>query len=228
MQPKNATTISPETLRSLETSESLGTWQDLPGFFEPRSPAFATLRKQLMSTMFDERMTRMMNDPTKTADEEALGVIREQIEPQCRNAIFSIWNKGYETFNSGFGPGNLQIVDGVFTDLPAETIESLMAEGFFVYNSDEGNISIGFLPQSADYQAITRQWDQLAEILPDKGYMAHHDEQALNRFFTGAQTPGCYGCELAIRLEDEQSAAGSIRDTVLAGARGSEDQQAKL
>lgn len=148
---------------------------EMPLFGEKDLPEFEQLRERLKSISMLEVIVRRASNPTPDQEEISAGAYREEIEPQCREAIFTIRRKGYNTGSSGFAIGNLQNVDGNF-DLTEKDLELLKENNFFVwkYKTDETWVirSIVFRPKNPDLQEITDKWNQLAELLPDLGHPA--------------------------------------------------------
>ncbi len=143
----------------------------------------------------------MAVNPTKDLEEISAGVIREQIEPQCRDAVFAIRRKGYQTYNSGFGVGDLQVLDGMFGNIEPQVVESLTSNGYLVYETEPGNVGIAFQPERPDLDEMNTRWNQLAALLPDRGAPAEFDAQARDAFLESFTQPDSYSNDLAMRLE---------------------------
>lgn len=73
---------------------------------------YAQLRKSTHSSMKRELDQRIIQEPRGTEAEKSLGLYREMIEPQVRQALFRLREKGYNTQQSGFGgPEGEQMIE---------------------------------------------------------------------------------------------------------------------
>lgn len=73
---------------------------------------YAQLRKNTHSSMKRELDQRIAQEPRGTQEEKGLGLYREMIEPQVRQALFRLREKGYNTQQSGFGgPEGEQMIE---------------------------------------------------------------------------------------------------------------------
>jgi hypothetical protein len=102
----------PRSPASLNTAWHLGE-RAFAGLFTKESAQetevgiFDRLRSDTHAGMRSEYATRMALDPTPTPQERAFGMYAENLEPQVRNAIFSMRAKGYQTRGSGFFHGDV-------------------------------------------------------------------------------------------------------------------------
>ena len=125
------------------------------------------LRGRIVARIYEEVDNRKKNGPPPDVDELALGVFREAIEPQVRDAVMALRAKGYTTTSSGFAEGDWQ---GVFfaedfsQTLPPETLKALSDEGVKV----RGNC-LAFRAVAIDERAMKDQWDKIVALLPDRG-----------------------------------------------------------
>jgi hypothetical protein len=60
------------------------------------------LRKESVARSNADLGDRFMADPYASEEELRAGVYKEALEPQVREAVFTLRNKGYDTFESGF------------------------------------------------------------------------------------------------------------------------------
>lgn len=190
----------------LETNTSppqgeLPKWYDIDELQEAPLPEFKALRGQVLTDQRTELLGRMATDPTPDADEAAAGILKEHLEPQCREAVLKMRRKGHQTLNSGFGVGNVQVLDGILDGIDTESAEQMMDNGFLVYETEPGLVSVAFRPETADLEAMTEQWNKLADLMPDLGHQAEVSAEDRDRFFESFQQPGQYGYDLAMRIE---------------------------
>jgi hypothetical protein len=145
-------------------------------YIEVKHESFQRLRQEVLASVDRETQERIAQNPTPTEEELRAGAFREMVEPQCRDAVFAMRQKGYATESSGFGGehGEVQQVDGNF-EIDAETEERLRALGVTVHRSgDVGTIlpwaaALRFTPDAADPNAMKAKWDAIAALLPDRG-----------------------------------------------------------
>jgi len=64
--------------------------------------AFAKMRKQVHEAMAVELAAREAANHVPTQEELSAGLFREMLEPQVRQAVFTLRQKGYPTYESGF------------------------------------------------------------------------------------------------------------------------------
>lgn len=145
-------------------------WFDMP--HEDRLPEFERLRQLVLEERRMEVLNRYKTRRKPSEEELSAGAYWEQIEPQCREAIFAMRRKGYSTRSSGFGAGNNQVVDGDLKGMGMDTVELLVGKGFSVSTPGGGDIIIAFRPAHADIHEITARWGELAELLPSLDQIA--------------------------------------------------------
>lgn len=159
----------------------------------PISPAYEQLASQcetpgqlrdaVYEVMYSELQDRVTTNPTATEREMSMGAYKQEIEPQSRDAVFALRDKGYNTSSSGFGDpadGHETQQLTLRTPLSGETETALKAQGFTVENisikkdNTESNLTnITFRPNnSIDLGEMKSRWDQLAGMLPDRGQPA--------------------------------------------------------
>jgi hypothetical protein len=160
---------------------------------------FARLRDDVHLEMALQLNARRRNNPEPTPEEAAVGVLREELEPQVRDAVFEFNRKGYKTISSGFEGDKgteytpeHQVIGGHFL-LDDETKQKLAGMGIEVktepwwkWQMDErmGTVdpqappeariltTLRFRPERPDLQEMEAKWKQIAGVLPDRGQPA--------------------------------------------------------
>lgn len=115
-----------------------------------------------------------------TEEEVRLTTIWELIEPQVRNAVRKMIQKGYCTTDSGFW-GDMperQFLSGLFK-LTDDTKQLLSSKDILV--EEEGSWTyIIFIPTKPDLDEIKQTWDEIVELLPDLGHIAKSRDEILH------------------------------------------------
>jgi hypothetical protein len=152
----------------------------------PESP-MAKLREQVHIEIDQSVAERLKSAPLPTDTEVMIGAYLEELEPQVRDAILVMYQKGYQTESSGFylrDNDEAQVIDGYF-DIDEETEEKLKGIGVRVVRGTMGDrTAIEFTPETADIGAMKRKWDEIAAVLPDRGtpaFSSGGSEQWLDR-----------------------------------------------
>jgi hypothetical protein len=125
--------------------------------------------------VFNGIKNRMMENPLATQEEYDLGVYKEGLETQVRDACFSLQKKGYKTFESGFREkeGNRDQYLGMYNkniDVPESVTDYFKEKQFeisIIHHDDRTVINIH--PENADAVTLDewkKIWDELAEKLP--------------------------------------------------------------
>jgi hypothetical protein len=154
---------SPQSLRDLA---------DLYGFSDADITfyrSYVRLRAQTLEEMRPILKRRIASHPAATSEEFALGVYRERLEPQVRDAVLALFKKGYTTISSGFEWLDRQHI--LFAKdylrsfvIPTATLQSLEQRGVVPVVRPN---SIGFeLYRTMTLQEIKEIWDILAAALP--------------------------------------------------------------
>jgi len=134
------------------------------------------LRKEVVRRTEDEAISRVHTNPHPTEIEVRIGAFIEELEPQVRNAVVTMAQKGYSTESSGFYGvhGEMQQIDGYFT-IDAQTKKELAKLNVHAKTGAElgfpglkNYTGIGFYPDVPDLTAITKTWDAICEVLPKK------------------------------------------------------------
>lgn len=107
---------------------------------------------------------------TKTPDkmELALGFFMEEIEPQVRQAIVRLYKKGYSTDTSGFMDDPcFQMIEGDI-QLDEKTISKLTKAGVTVETNPSGYTRLYFSPKESNIGKISREWNKIISLFPDR------------------------------------------------------------
>lgn len=139
---------------------------------EQDSQDFYSLRKRLHIIMEEEVNTRLELGNWQPTDVELdLDAYLEELEPQVRDAVLILNQKGYSTLSSGFygKHAEYQSIDGFFT-IDEETVQKFHALGAIVepYEEVPGYTFIKFWPKTAELASIKAMWDSIVEVLPFK------------------------------------------------------------
>lgn len=134
---------------------------------------FVQLREDTLKRMKREIEERKSNNPVPTQAELRLGCFVEELEPQVRDAVLTLNQKGFTTNNSGFWgeQSDCQIVDGVFC-LDLKTKKALEATGMTVNDAvfwGEPGTVLTFRPNRPDLRLIEQEWINIASMLPNRG-----------------------------------------------------------
>jgi hypothetical protein len=124
------------------------------------------LRDGVQAYMYGELSDRLATDPVPTPTELQMNAYAQEIEPQVRPAVLTLWDKGYTTRTSGFG-GNSpeaaadQVIQGNFGLLSGELVQGLAALGVTATSNE-----ISFTPAAPDLPAMTMLWNDIANLFP--------------------------------------------------------------
>jgi|GEM_PF-861136 len=133
---------------------------------------FARLRKETLGKMKTRFKERILNDPEPTQEEWNMGVYREEIEPQVRDAVLIMRKKGYNTYESGFYGhdrqriGFSETVSGDF-QLPEQIRKLATEKGLTVMISSDAIELI--YSRYVELDGIKEVWDAIANSLPIVG-----------------------------------------------------------
>ncbi len=128
--------------------------------------------------MKEEETVRLKENPTPTEEELHMGAFKEWIEPQVRDAIITMYRKGYATQSSGFHgtKPELQMIDGYFR-IDEATKARLNQMGVDVLRGvdigipqNKGVRMLGFRAKDPSIKQIKAQWDAVAAVLPRKSF----------------------------------------------------------
>lgn len=133
---------------------------------------FAKQRKQTLEQMRDAYETRKLQNPTPTSDELSLGFYIEKIEPQVRSAVVSLRQKGYSTYESGYGD-----YDGQRISFREKHLDNFQFPEEFPRSLEQKGISVTVKPNSISFTCaryvemdeLQNIWDQIERVLPDLG-----------------------------------------------------------
>lgn len=129
---------------------------------------FEKLRYGIQSKCETDLKRRKKNNPHPNKTEMSLGLFVEELEPQLREAILTLYKKGYSTDASGFmnNPSD-QMLEGDF-QLDIKTIRELRIMDIQVETNPSGYTRIQFTPEEADISKIKKEWNKIAALFPDK------------------------------------------------------------
>lgn len=125
------------------------------------------LRRQTLDRMRADLRERIEINPVATEEERAFGTFLESLEPQVREALRVMRNKGYAAISSGFSNYNFQAVvfsEKYFTDLD-ETARARLDVLDVKIESDR----LSFRCNTIVLEVIKQKWDAVAAALPDRG-----------------------------------------------------------
>lgn len=140
---------------------------------------FSLLRERLHVKMRAALKERLELNPEPSEEEILLGAYKEELEPQVRDAIFELRQKGYDTTTSGFmdelGRLDYQHLGGYFDLLP-ETVAELNHLGVRVvrhkqetrvFSRPEVPVThLYFRALSPDPERIKEQWGRVVDLFP--------------------------------------------------------------
>lgn len=162
-----------------------------------KDTAFRRLRYSAGQTILEETKQQALRNPTPTNLEMRIGGYVEHFEPQVRQAVIELANKGYTINTAGFAGSprlEAQRIEGAFRLAP-KTITKLREDALLKemgvqvdIQADGSQTSIMFHPQQANMEYIQRAWNRIAEILPNTGRIAeptHHLQADLFRTVHG-------------------------------------------
>lgn len=124
------------------------------------------LRLQVYKQVIKDLKKRLVANPEPTPEELFLGCYVEMLEPQVREAIREMNQKGYTTESSGFYT-NKQAIDGFFK-IPLDVKIHLKKLGVDVTEEKSGYSTIEFPVKQKTLTAIKKKWTQITRILPTK------------------------------------------------------------
>jgi hypothetical protein len=139
---------------------------------------------------FEERLLAKDTLPP-TDDERRIGAYKDMLEPQVRDAVVALVQKGYVTVDSGYDPQRydtgaqyLGFRKEMLDASLLSTIAARIAEAQVtpLLDSDERNDYLHLIPEKfltlEQWKAV---WDSVAAALPDKGAPAPLREQFIDK-----------------------------------------------
>jgi hypothetical protein len=136
---------------------------------------FAKLKKETQNEMREIISERIKNNPRATDAELNMGTYQEWIEPQVREAVLNLRQKGYNTYESGFGGFDSQMIsfeDDCLKDfkIPEQIINKFKESGVTI-NIKPNRISLIF-KNEFNLEEIANFWREVESCLPDLGKVA--------------------------------------------------------
>lgn len=138
------------------------------------SRAARRLRRETLDQMRVDLRQRIETNPVATEEEHAFGTFLESLEPQVRDALCVLRQKGYAAVSSGFSNYNFQAIsfsENYFADLDSSVRAQLEDLSVKV----EGD-RLSFCCNIIDLDVIKQKWDAVAAALPDRGVPAPPSE----------------------------------------------------
>ncbi len=123
------------------------------------------LRLQAYRQVINDLKKRLVTQPKPTSEELFLGCYVEMLEPQVREAVREMNQKGYTTSSSGFYTTK-QAIDGFFK-IPPNFQEELKNLGAITLE-EKNYTTISFMTKQRTLSAVKNQWLQIVRLLPQK------------------------------------------------------------
>lgn len=128
---------------------------------------FEKLRFDIRKKTELELDKRMKNKKNPDAIELSLGLFKEELEPQVRNAVLALYRKGYSIDISGFMDNPIyQVIEGDF-QLDEKTLAKFNPEKVTIETNPSGYTSLRIAPTKADLKNIQKEWDKIIALFPD-------------------------------------------------------------
>jgi hypothetical protein len=163
------------------TLTALSSSYDAVSFRRKYIPENHTLRKQqlfdklkfsIQKKTNSDAKKRIDKNPHPNKMESVLGFFVEGIEPQVRQAIVTLFKKGYSTDASGFADNSYeQMIEGDF-QLEEKTRKSLKDIGVQVETNPSGYTRIQFTPAEPSITKIKNKWNEIIALIPRKNQAA--------------------------------------------------------
>ncbi len=139
---------------------------------------FVELRLRAHAQSDQNLKERIETNPIPTEEETSLGLFKERIEPQVRDALFDLHRKGYHTLSSGFdykdpSKQNICFYDEVqLSEEVKKLLESLGVKISSVpFRDRESNYwKIEFTAEKPDLESLKIMWDKISKLMPDTGH----------------------------------------------------------
>lgn len=133
---------------------------------------FERLDYSVQRSMDHDIKKRKNSNPKPNKIESRLGVFMEELEPQIRYAVLEMTKKGYSIDAAGnITNTHDQMIEGDFR-LEEKYIKKLEALNVIVETNPSGYTRLQFTPDKADMKRITRKWNTIVSLLPNKHRIA--------------------------------------------------------
>jgi hypothetical protein len=161
---------------------------DMELFLSP--DAVSATRELTFIDQFHALGNRIANNPMPTDEEWNMGAYKEEIEPQVRDAVMVLRQKGYNTGSSGFwGHDHVDQVMDIATPIDDNSKARLAEHDIKVTET-----GIRFTPENpSNLESVKKTWDLIADILPDLGKHAEPAQSIRADVFRHAMRNGKYG-----------------------------------
>lgn len=132
---------------------------------------FARQRRRLINQSDAETKIRQKDNPKATPEEYDVGVYRERLEGPVRDAVFTVRQKGYAPYESGFSGVERQRISFVapIAELKAHIFSERVVSAFHAAGAEPfvDEKGVGFTPEAllSDTE-MTDLWNLLAADLP--------------------------------------------------------------
>ena len=146
-------------------------------------------QKALFQTEKDFKK-RVANDPNPTDDEKRMGVYKEFIEPQIRDAVLALVKKGYKTIDSGYDGFKYKegvqyvgfekgMIDSSLLPIVDKVLEGKMIKANIEYSQRD---FFELTPEKfLNIEEWKKIWDEVAEVFPDRGVTLPFREKFIDR-----------------------------------------------
>jgi len=133
---------------------------------------FAKLRKEAIAMCSRELEERKKNNISPSEEELSMGIFREMLEPQVRNAVLLLRKKGYNSFESGFYDFDTQIIgfENKILEkyLPNEDLVENLKKDKVDLIIEADSITLKFR-EFKNIEEIEKIWEKVEKDFPDLG-----------------------------------------------------------
>jgi hypothetical protein len=131
---------------------------------------FAKMRRDVLNEMHEKLDERRVNNPIATKDELNMGAYQESIEPQVREAVNALREKGYASYESGFSGFDSQLISFEENHLqdfkmPDQVIDSFNKQGVVVEIKSDSIRMI--FKKKFSQEEISTFWKEIESYLPN-------------------------------------------------------------
>lgn len=130
---------------------------------------FAKLREEVNDEVDRQYERRIAENPVPTEQELLLGTFVEGLEPQVKDAVLALTDKGYTTVSSGFygDYGEYQCID-VDYKFDEETKDRLRDVGAVLNYYPDGTF-LEFYPENPDLDEMKKKWKEIVDVIEPTG-----------------------------------------------------------
>jgi len=140
---------------------------------EELSKKLTILKNSVQKTKKEEVKKRISRKPNFTDLEYLLGAFMEMYDPHLQEIVVKLSQKGYAIdAESGFG-GKFSEIQMIIGDFSVDYVVKNKLEKIGVKFRDyNGSQSLVFWPEESSLTHIQNRWNQVLNVLPDKGLLA--------------------------------------------------------